>query len=135
MFLKYSFLQIWMMLDRKKFYKFYDSIMNLDDKVRFVTIVDKSGVMIFGGQREGVENYLSEEDQKKSLKHILNSWFLRNELSEGIGSGKYATAEYEKVKRFTFLLNHSYFLYVTTEPEVDSCTFVNDILNLKDSSW
>ena len=54
-----------MILDRKKFYKFYNSIMNLDDKIRFVTIVDKSGMIIFGGQREGVKNYLSEEAQKK----------------------------------------------------------------------
>jgi hypothetical protein len=38
-----------MMLDRKKFYKFYNSIMNLDNKIRFVTIVDKSDVIIFGG--------------------------------------------------------------------------------------
>ena len=107
--------------------------MNLDDRVRFVTIVDKSGVIIFGGQREGVKNYLSDEEQKKSLKHILNSWFLRNQFSEGIGSGKYATAEYEKVKRFTFPLNSSYFLYITTEPGVDSYSFVENILDLKDS--
>jgi len=46
---------------------------------------------ILGGQQEGVKNYLSEKDQKKSLKHILDSWFLRNQLSEGIGSGKYTT--------------------------------------------
>ena len=53
-----------MMLNRKKIYKFYNSIMNLDDKIRFITIIDKSGVIIFGGQREGVENYLSEEAKK-----------------------------------------------------------------------
>ncbi len=122
-----------MMLDRKKFYKLYNSIINLNDGVRFVTMIDKSGTIIFGGQREGIKNYLSEADQKKSLKHILNSWFLRNQFSEGIGSGKYATAEYEKVKRFTFPLNHSYFLYITTEPDMDSCSFVESILNMKES--
>jgi len=122
-----------MMLDRKKFYKFYNSMMNLDDKIRFVTIVDKSGVIVFGGQREGVKNYLSEKTQEKSIKHILNSWFLRNELSEEIGSGKYATAEYEKIKRFTFPLNNSYFLYITTEPEMNSCSFVESTLNMIES--
>jgi len=122
-----------MMLDRKKFYKFYNSMMNLDDKIRFVTIVDKSGVIIFGGQREGVKNYLSEKAQEKSIKHILNSWFLRNELSEEIGPGKYATAEYEKVKRFTFPLNNIYFLYITTEPEMNSCSFVESTLNMIES--
>ena len=118
------------MLDRKKFYKFYNSIMNLDERVRFVTIIDKSGTILYGGQREGIENYLSEEEQKKSLKHILNAWFLRNQVSKRIGSGKYATAEYEKVKRFTFPLNDTYFLYITTEPDLDSCEFVENILNI-----
>ncbi len=120
-------------LDRKKFYKLYNSIMNLDDRVRFVTIIDKSGTIIFGGQREGVKNYLSEREQKKSLKHILDSWFLRNQFYEGIGFGKYAMAEYEKVKRFTFPLSNSYFLYITTEPDMDSCSFVESILNMKES--
>ena len=41
--------------------------MNLDDGVRFVTILDKSGEVLFGGQREGIQNYLSEDDQKKSM--------------------------------------------------------------------
>jgi len=40
-------------LDRKKFYKLYNSIMNLDDRVRFVTIIDKSGTIIFGGNEKG----------------------------------------------------------------------------------
>jgi len=122
-----------MMLDDKKFYRLYNSIMNLDDRVRFVTIIDKPGAVIYGGQREGIENYLSKEEQKKSLKHVLDSWFLRNQFSEGIGSGKYATAEYEKVKRFTFPLNHSYFLYITTEPDMNSCSFVDDIQKLIES--
>jgi hypothetical protein len=121
------------MLDDKKFYRLYNSIMNLDDRVRFVTIIDKSGAVIYGGQRERIENYLSKEEQKKSLKHVLDSWFLRNQFSEGIGSGKYATAEYEKVKRFTFPLNHSYFLYITTEPDMNSCSFVDDIQKLIES--
>lgn len=107
--------------------------MNLNNSIRFVTIIDKSGTIIFGGQKEGIKNYLSEEDQKKSLKHVLDSWFLRNQFSDNIGSGKYATAEYEKVKRFTFPLNSSYFLYITTEPNVNSYSFVEDILNMIES--
>ena len=122
-----------MMLERKKFYKFYNSIMNLDNKVRFVTIVDKSGNIVFGGQRESIKNYLSESEQKKSLKHILDAWFLRNQFSESIGDGRYAMAEYEKVKRFTFPLSNSYFLYITTEPEMNSCLFVEDILKMIES--
>ena len=59
------------------------------------------GNITFGGQREGVKNYLSEENQKKSLKQVRDTWFIRDQFSESIGVGKYAMVEYDKVKRFS----------------------------------
>jgi len=107
--------------------------MNLDDKVRFVTILDNQGDILFGGQREGIQNYLSEEDQKKSVKHVTDAWFSRNQFSSGIGGGKYAMAEYEKVKRFTFPLNDSHIIYITTEPEVESSSFIENVQKIRES--
>ena len=123
-----------MMSNREKFYNLYNSIMNLDPKIRFVSILDKAGTILFGGQREGIQNYLSEEDQKKSIKHVTDAWFNRNQFSSGIGNGKYAMAEYDKVKRFTFPLHENHIIYITTEPEVDHCSFVDNILKIRDSS-
>jgi hypothetical protein len=120
--------------NRENFYTLYNSLMNLDPKVRFVTILDKMGTILFGGQREGIQNYLSEDDQKKSIKHVTDAWFNRNQFSSGIGEGKYAMAEYGKVKRFTFPLEENHIIYITTEPEVDHCSFVKDVLKIKDSS-
>lgn len=121
-----------MMSNRENFYTLYNSIMNLDNKVRFVTILDKAGTIIFGGQREGIKNYLSEEDQKKSIKHVTDAWFNRTQFSSGIGEGKYAMAEYEKVKRFTIPLNNNHIIYITTEPEVEHSSFVENVLKLKE---
>ena len=123
-----------MMSNRENFYNLYNSIMNLDPKIRFVSILDKAGTILFGGQREGIQNYLSEEDQKKSIKHVIDAWFNRNQFSSGIGNGKYAMAEYDKVKRFTFPLHENHIIYITTEPEVDHCSFVDNILKIRDSS-
>ena len=122
-----------MMSNRENFYTLYNSIMNLDSRIRFVSILDKAGTILFGGQREGIKNYLSEEDQRKSIKHVTDAWFSRNQCSTGIGDGKYAMVEYEKVKRFTFPLNNFHIVYVTTEPDVDHCSFVNDFLKIKHS--
>ena len=120
-----------MLADPAEFYTVYNSIMNLDDKVRFVTILDKDGVVLFGGQREGIQNYLSEDDQKKSIKHVTDAWFNRKQFSSGLGEGKYAMAEYEKVKRFTFpLKNSNHIVYITTEPDVDHYSFVEDVLKI-----
>jgi len=123
-----------MLADPAEFYTVYNSIMNLDDKVRFVTILDKDGVILFGGQREGIQNYLSEDDQKKSIKHVTDAWFNRKQFSSGLGEGKYAMAEYEKVKRFTFpLKNSNHIVYITTEPDVDHYSFVEDVLKIIES--
>lgn len=122
------------MSNRENFYTLYNTIMNLDPRVRFVTILDKAGNVLFGGQREGIANYLSEDDQKKSIKHVTNAWFSRNQFSSGIGDGKYAMAEYDKVKRFTFPLNYNHIIYITTEPELDHHSFVEDVLKIKNSS-
>ena len=122
-----------MMSNREDFYNLYNSIMNLDDKVRFVTILDNQGEVLFGGQREGIQNYLSEEDQKKSVKHVTDAWFSRNQFSSGIGGGKYAMAEYGKVKRFTFPLSDSHIIYITTEPEVESSSFIENVLKIRES--
>ena len=123
------------MSNPEEFYTVYNSIMNLDNKVRFVTVLDSNGEILFGGQREGIENYLSDEDQKKSIKHVTDAWFNRHQFSSGIGNGKYAMAEYEKVKRFTFPMKNSRnIVYITTEPDVDHCSFVEDVLKIIDSN-
>ncbi|MDH3564012.1 MAG: hypothetical protein OEM53_00225 [Nitrosopumilus sp.] len=116
----------------KDYYTLYNSIMNLDEKTRFVTILDKSGTVVFGGQREGIKNHLSETEQKKSIQHALDSWFLRSEFSEKIGDGKYAMAKYGKIKRFTIPLNYAHLLYITTEPEIND-SFIEDVLKLKEA--
>ena len=122
-----------MIANQEEFYSLYNSIMSLDEKVRFVTILDKSGEILFGGQREGIANYLSEEDQKKSIKHVTDAWFNRTQFSSGIGEGKYAMAEYGKVKRFTFPINASHIIYITTEPSLDQNSFIENILKIKES--
>ena len=119
-----------MISNGKKFYNLYNSIMNFDDRVRFVTIVDKSGEISFGGQREGVINYLSEEQQKASLIQVRDAWFVRDQFAEKLGDGKYAMAEYGKVKRFSFPLSSNYFLYITTEKDINTDDFVENISNM-----
>ena len=112
------------------YYKLYQSILNLNSKIRFVTIIDLDGRLIFGGQKDGIQNYLLPEDQKKSLQSASKMWNLRNQFSGFIGKGKYAMAEYEKVKRYTIPLDNAHLLYITTEPDLDHDLFVNNIFKL-----
>ena len=104
-------------------------ILNMDSKIRFAGVCDETGDVKYGGQREGVPNLLTQEETKKSMMQALGRWGLRNSLAPKIGKGKYAMAEYEKIKRITFPLDQEHLLLVTTEVDADHTKIINNILN------
>lgn len=117
-------------MSEETFYSIYNSIMGIDSKVRFVSVVDSSGSLIFGGQREGIDNYLSPENQQKSLKHAVDAWQLRSQFGPSIGDCKYVMAEYGKIKRFTFPINKKYLLYFTADQDIDHNDLTQKVLEL-----
>lgn len=116
--------------ESKKYYDLYQHIQNLDSKIRFVTIIDYQGRLVFGGQKEGVTNYLKPDYQKESLRHALDAWKLRDKFTDFIGKGRYAVAEYEKIKRITIPFESDKIIYVTTEPDADHDALIKNILEL-----
>ncbi len=105
-------------------------ILNLDPKVRYAGICDDTGEIKYGGQREGIKNLLSPEETKKSNLQALARWGLRNALSPKTGKGKYAMAEYEKLKRITVPLEGDHLLLVTTEADADHGKIIVSVLKL-----
>ena len=109
----------------------YNDIMNMDPKIRLVTICDNDGKIMYSDHREGVNNLLSPEESKESLEMALNSWKIRTKLRPKIGKGKYVLAEYEKIKRITIPLNDRHLLYITTEVECDHPRLIDRIQSLE----
>jgi hypothetical protein len=110
--------------------RIYEQIMNMDPKIRLVTICDINGKMMYSDYREGVENLLTPEESKKSLKLAINAWKIRSGLTPKIGKGKYVLAEYEKVKRITMPLGKNHLLYITTDVQADHSSMIRKILEL-----
>ena len=108
--------------------KLCKEILDLDPKIRFAGVCDDTGETKFGGQREGIKNLLSPEETKRSNLQALARWALRNSLSPKVGKGKYAMAEYEKVKRITIPLDNSHLLLVTTEVNADHSRLIDQVL-------
>ena len=106
-------------------------IMNIDPKIRLVTICDINGKVMFSDHRQGVKNLLSPEESKESLELAVNSWKIRSKLAPKIGKGKYVLAEYEKIKRITMPLGDNHILYVTTELEADHSNIINRVHSLE----
>ena len=101
------------------------------DNVRFAGICDATGEITYGGQREGVVRLLSSEETKRSLLQALARWKLRDELGTKSGRGKYAMAEYEKMKRITIPMDETHLLLVTTDVQANHSKIIEDVLKLK----
>lgn len=105
--------------------------MAIDPKIRFATIFDMSGKVLFSEHRKNVENLLTQEESQKSLQLAINAWKSRNEVSSKIGKGKYALVEYEKIKRITMPIDSDHILYLTTDVEADHAPIIYRALRLK----
>ncbi len=110
--------------------KLCKDILNVDPKIRYAGICDDTGQTKYGGQRQGVQNLLSPEETKRSNLQALARWSLRNSLAPKIGKGKYAVAEYEKLKRITIPLENYHLLLITTEVEVDHQKIIDNVLHM-----
>jgi hypothetical protein len=110
--------------------KLCQNILNSDPKIRFAGVCDDTGEIKYGGQREGVKNLLMPEETKKSNLQALARWGLRNSLASRVGKGRYAMAEYEKIKRITFPLENDHLLLVTTEVDGDHNNIIDKVLKL-----
>ena len=107
--------------------KLSKDILDLDSKIRFVCVCDDSGETRSGGQREGVKNLLSPDENKKPNPQAMTRWSLRNSFATS-GRARYAMAEYEKIKRITIPLGIDHVMLVTTEVSANHIDLINNIL-------
>lgn len=119
-----------MILFKMDYAKLCKQILEMDPKIRFAGVCDESGEIKFGGQREGLVNLLTAEETKRSNLQALARWGLRNSLASKVGRGKYAMAEYEKIKRITAPLDSDHLLLVTTEVNADHQSIIKNVLEL-----
>ena len=108
--------------------KLCKDILGLYTKVRFAGVCDDTGEIRFGGQREGIKNLLTPHETKLSNIQAMAEWALRNSLATKVGRGKYAMAEYEKIKRITFPLGPDDLILVTTEVDTEHMKVIDGIL-------
>jgi hypothetical protein len=118
-------------MDYKKidYEKMYEDIINIDPRIRLVTICNSNGRVMYSDHREGIKNLLTPEESKESLELAVNAWKTRTKLASKIGKGKYVLAEYEKIKRITMPLgdDDNHLLYITAEVQADHSNIIRRI--------
>ena len=112
------------------FQKTHSDIMNLDPKIRMVTICDSSGKIMFSDHKPGVINLLTPDESRKSLEMAVNAWKTRSQLANKIGKGHFVLAEYDKIKRITMPLGE-HLLYITTDVDADHSRILDGIRKIE----
>ena len=88
-------------------------IMDSDPNIRHSIITDTEGNILATSHREGITNFLSQEETEASLRRAANAWKGRKALSPKIGNGLYAVAAFEKITRMTFPLGNENLIFVS----------------------
>jgi len=87
--------------------------MDSDVNIRHSLVTDNEGNILAVSHREGITNFLSQEETEASLKRAAQAWKGRKELSPKIGNGLYAIAVFEKITRMTFPLGDDNLIFVS----------------------
>jgi len=78
-----------------------------------------------------VKNLLTAKESLQSLKTSASTWKARNKLSKKIGKGKYALAEYDRLKRIVIPIGKTNLLYLTTSTRADHSKIIKKAVKLK----
>ena len=89
--------------------------MHVSSNVRYVMIYDLKGNRMYKRKMDGVTDLLTEEQNKISINHTIESWNFRNTLSEKIGKPKYTLQVYENLMRVIVPFGKEMLLIVTLD--------------------
>lgn len=107
-----------------------NKIFDIDKQIRFVAVFSSESGKLAGGMRKGIDTLTPESVTILSVEQSFSRWKTRMEMSEWIGIPKYALAEYEKIKRFTFPISKDILLLITTEIGISNDFLISEIKKL-----
>lgn len=108
--------------------KLVSMMMEANKNVRFGAVCDEDGKILWSSYRNKINNILSLEETKTSLKRAAQTWRVRDELTNKIGKGRYAIVGYDKIKRITVPLKNNHILFLSIEG--DKPEYIGDILKI-----
>ena len=110
--------------------KLCSDIIGIDPKIRVASVYNNWAEKLGGAIQKDLTIFLPEKLTQDSINQAILRWQYRKGMMEWIGRAKYAMSEYEKIKRFTFYLNESDLLLVTTESDADHGLIIPEIQKL-----
>ncbi len=108
-------------------------IIDLDPQVRFAGVANNKGVIIAGGQKDNVEQLLSEDDVKMAIHYALQKRELFTNLAYKIGNETSSITEYDVVTMISIPINSQELFLISTEPRADYLKIIDYVHAALDS--
>ena len=100
------------------------NVLGLDSAIRFTGVLNYKGELVSGGNRDGVDSLLSDEEIGRSVHYTVQRWENAQSLAFKLGKERSAVMEYEKVTLVSIPFEKGLFL-ISTEPNTDFYSIIN----------
>ena len=108
-------------------------IIDLDPQVRFAGVANNKGMIVAGGQKDNVEQLLSEDDVKMAIHYALQKRESFTNLAYKIGNETSSITEYGVVTMISIPINSQELFLISTEPRADYLKIIDYIHSALDS--
>lgn len=107
--------------------------LDLDTQIRFAGVANIKGVLIAGGPKDDVEQFLTGDQVGMSIHYAFQKRELYTNLAYKIGHEKSSITEYEKVTLISIPINSSELFLISTEPRADYMKIIDFVHSILDS--
>ncbi len=94
-------------------------VLDIDDKIRFVGIINEKGKLIAGGLRNGLKSLEDPKDDEMLFMELALRVKMRQEFDKQLGPVKFSLSMREKVLVMSFPLTNSQVLYVSADRTIN----------------
>ena len=98
-------------------YSFTNTILHLDESIRWVGLTNREGLILNEKYRENLHPLLTEEENEEYASNAISRQRTRSKFEQKIGKLIYAFGKYEKVNRATIPINGNYFLLLSLDSD------------------
>ncbi len=102
----------------ENFKKLCESIFALDPSIRYVRVLGKDGIILDGGYRnDETPRYFTNNELIELEKFYYFVWGIQEFHKPRVGDLSCAILEFDKIRKFSFVLDDGNLLIVSTNPE------------------
>jgi hypothetical protein len=96
---------------------FTKNILNSHKSIRWVGVIDQSGITLNERYREGLKPFLTIEENHEFAKDSITRYKTRIKLESKMGKLTYLFRRYEKMSRCIIPINEKYYLFLAMDFE------------------